>query len=445
MSSVQPPTSNNGAHLRRERLQLAVLCWTLFTGGWNDGSNGPLIPRMQQVYHVDYTIVSLIFIFQCFGSTVGAVGNIALIKRFGFGKLVIFGSCLQLVAYAIQACDLPFPVFLLGSVINGIGGAVKTAQANGYAVGLSTNAELKIGLLQASYGVGALIAPLAATQFAQLSGRKWAFYYLTSLGVILIDTINLTLVFRGRTQEDCLADIGQEFREKEKEGNKGHLRQILSTKAAHMLALFLFVYVGTEVSIGGWIVSFLISRRSGSAATGYVSSGFFGGLTLGRVILIPINKRLGERRVVFIYGVIAIGLELVIWLVHSLIGDAIAVSFVGLVMGPLFPIAITHTTKVFPPWLVTGAVGWATGAATVGAAIMPFVTGVISNRAGITALEPVVIAMLAIMVLSWMLVPGTQIEATEVVVEEAQSKTDSDEKSSVGEQSLPVLSIADVE
>ena len=34
------------------KVQFATLCWTLFLAGWNDGTTGPLLPRIQEVYHV---------------------------------------------------------------------------------------------------------------------------------------------------------------------------------------------------------------------------------------------------------------------------------------------------------------------------------------------------------------------------------------------------------
>ena len=36
----------------RGRIQFAVLCWSLFLLGWNDGTTGPLLPRIQEAYHV---------------------------------------------------------------------------------------------------------------------------------------------------------------------------------------------------------------------------------------------------------------------------------------------------------------------------------------------------------------------------------------------------------
>ena len=40
------------ASRRKAKIQFAVLCWTLFLAGWNDGTTGPLLHRIQTVYHV---------------------------------------------------------------------------------------------------------------------------------------------------------------------------------------------------------------------------------------------------------------------------------------------------------------------------------------------------------------------------------------------------------
>lgn len=36
----------------REYIQFVTLCWFIYLEGWNDGTNGPLLPRMQRVYGV---------------------------------------------------------------------------------------------------------------------------------------------------------------------------------------------------------------------------------------------------------------------------------------------------------------------------------------------------------------------------------------------------------
>lgn len=46
---------------KTEKIQFAALCWCIFLAGWNDGSTGPLLPRIQDVYHVRSHIQHLIF------------------------------------------------------------------------------------------------------------------------------------------------------------------------------------------------------------------------------------------------------------------------------------------------------------------------------------------------------------------------------------------------
>ncbi|KAF7977354.1 hypothetical protein HWV62_4157 [Athelia sp. TMB] len=313
-----------------------------------------------------------------YGFISGAFLNFAVTDRLGFGKVV---------AYALEAAggSVPFPVFVLGYTINGIGMALQDAQANGYVAGLRDNAEAKMGMLHAAYGAGAFCSPLVATQFAQ--AERWSFHYLVSLGIALLNTVILIAVFRLKSQDDCLAQIGQAAQE-QGTSTDSKIRQVLSLKAVHLLAFFILVYVGVEVTIGGWIVTFIRDVRGGGASSGYISAGFFGGLMVGRVALLWVNKMVGERRVLFVYSVLAIGLELIIWLVPSLIGDGVAVSIVGVLLGPIYPIVMNESSRILPRWLLTGSIGWIAGFGQAGSALFPFITGALASKVGIKSLQP---------------------------------------------------------
>jgi fucose permease len=54
----------------------------------------------------------------------------------------------------------------------------------------------------------------------------------------------------------------------------------------------------------------------------------------------------------------------------------------------MYPIAMTHASRVLPPWLVTSAIGWISGIGVSGAAIMPFVAGAIADQTGFLSLIP---------------------------------------------------------
>ncbi|KIJ59386.1 hypothetical protein HYDPIDRAFT_100851 [Hydnomerulius pinastri MD-312] len=409
-------TQTKGQRLRA-RIQFATLCWTMYLAGWNDGTTGPLLPRIQKVYNVNFTIVSLIFVFACIGFLTGAFSNLVLNHRYGFGKVTKFTLIhLQVIGYCIEAAAPPFPAFVLGYAINGIGMALQDAQANGFVASIRDNAEAKMGLLHAAYGgctlpasyskptsgAGALSSPLVATQFAQLP--HWSFHYLCSLGVAVLNTILLIVVFGLKKQDDCLAQIGQPAGE-EGTSEKSQFKQIFGLKDVHLLAFFILVYVGVEVTMGGWIVTYIIDVRRGGPSSGYISSGFFGGLMFGRVALLWVNQKVGERRVLFMYAVLAIGLEFVVWFVPSLVGGAVSVSVIGFLLGPMYPIAMNHAGRVLPRWLLTGSIGWIAGFGQAGSALLPFMTGAIASKAGISALQPLLVAMMAFMTFLWALVP----------------------------------------
>ena len=132
---------------------------------------------------------------------------------------------------------------------------------------------------------------------------------------------------------------------------------------------------------------------------------FLSGLTIGRVALLRVNEtvrrqlhpltrphtastQIGERYVIFLYSLLAIGLEIVVWLVPSLVGGAVAVSFVGVVLGPIYPIVMNHSGRILPPWLLTGCIGWIAGFGQAGSALWPFLTGVLAQKEGIKSLQP---------------------------------------------------------
>jgi fucose permease len=57
----------------------------MFLVGWSDGSQGPLLPLLQEYYKVDYVIVSLIWIAITIGVIIAAVSNVYLADWIGFG------------------------------------------------------------------------------------------------------------------------------------------------------------------------------------------------------------------------------------------------------------------------------------------------------------------------------------------------------------------------
>jgi fucose permease len=66
----------------------------------------------------------------------------------------------------------------------------------------------------------------------------------------------------------------------------------------------------------------------------------------------------------------------------------VAVSLIGVFLGPMYPIVMNHVGRVIPRWLLPGSIGWIAGFGQTGSAFLPFVTGAIASKTGIRALQP---------------------------------------------------------
>ncbi|KAF8587192.1 MFS general substrate transporter [Ramaria rubella] len=398
--SGDPPVDVRKAR-QRGHVQFSALCFCLFLAGYNDGSTGPLLPTIQRVYHLNFAIVSLLFVCACIGFIAGGLSNVWLTDRFGFGKTIVLGAIAQMIAYAIMAPAPPFPVLVTAYAINGVGIALQDAQANGFVASLADGSAVKMNLLHAVYGFGAMSSPLIATQFAPL--HHWSFHYLTCLGISIANLVSLTAVFKLKTQDAILTRNGQAPAEVST-SQQSTMRQILGNKSVHLLAFFILVYVGIEVTIGGWIVTFIIDKRGGGASSGYISTGFFGGLTAGRLVLHYLTRFIPDRNTIFIYALLAMALEITIWRVPSLIGNAVCVSFIGFFLGPMYPTVMNQASYVIPRWLLTGSIGWIAGFGQAGSALLPFMTGALANKLGIASLQPLIIVAIVVVIILWTIV-----------------------------------------
>ncbi|KIO26092.1 hypothetical protein M407DRAFT_24649 [Tulasnella calospora MUT 4182] len=350
MDPNSPPESN--MPIRDERIYLATLSYNLATAGWNDGTLGPLLPRIQEHYRIGYTVVSMLFVVGCAGFIVGALSNVYLSEKIGFGKTITLAAASQIIAYTMLAVAPPYPVFCLALFFNGWALSLQDAGSNSFVASIPRNEKVNMGILHALYGVGAFISPFIATQFSQQ--KQWSFNYLISAGISIINVALLLYVFRLKRQSHFIPETNHSEQTEQQPTSDNLYKQIFKQKSVHIMAFFILVYVGVEVTIGGWIVTYLVRERGGGSSVGYVSAGFFGGLTLGRLVLLPVNDmKIGHKRVVYVYSILAIALQFTIWFVPNLIGNAVAVSLVGLLLGPFYPIAMNVIAGLVPRRYIT--------------------------------------------------------------------------------------------
>ncbi|KAJ6088189.1 hypothetical protein N7486_009450 [Penicillium sp. IBT 16267x] len=227
--------------------------------------------------------------------------------------------------YVINSVHPPYPVLVVSFIFAGLGNGVEDAAWNAWISNMA-NANEVLGFLHGIYGAGAVISPLIATSMIAKGGLPWYYFYYVML---------------------C--------------------------------ALFLLGYVGVEVALGGWIVTFMIRVRQGGAfASGMTATGFWLGITVGRVILGFVTPRVGENIAISGYIAYSMAFGLVLWLVPQFYASAVAVSLQGFFLGPLFPGAIVMLTKLLPRHLHVTSIGFVAAFGGSGAAILPFAVGVLA-------------------------------------------------------------------
>lgn len=299
------------------------------------------------------------------------------------------------------------------------------------------NANEVLGFLHAFYGLGAAMAPLIATTLVTKAGWKWYEYYYLMVGAAVLEVMLLVGTFwkanaqaynaehpqvasidtsgtntptdsdpAGRQPRQSILAKFNPLRRRGKEKSK--TAEAVGNKVTLLASIFLLIYVGIEVSIGGWIVTFMRNVRDGSPfASGLTSMGFWLGITVGRLVLGFVTARVfrNEKHAVATYLVCTVVLQLLFWLIPSFVVSAVMVGFLGFFLAPLFPAAVVVLTKLLPKRLHVAAVGFAAAFGASGACVLPFAVGAIANAAGVKVLQPIILAALVLCLGVWLLIP----------------------------------------
>ena len=341
---------------------------------------------------------------QAVGYVFAAIFLDILRVKFGRASVLAIGNISLLLGYIPAAVGAPYALVAVALFLVGFGAAVNMALGNIFCGGLQ-NGTLILGLLHGCYGIGGTISPLIATAFVVAAKTAWHWFYLLPLGFSTLTLLSSVWVFRGYEQ-------GSDPVTREGETTKAEstFLAILSTLRMRVVllgAVFIFAYQGAEVSISGWVISFLIDARGGDPAkVGYVSAGFWAGITIGRFALSGPAQRWGERYFVYGFAIVALAFELLVWLVPNVVGNAIAVAIVGLAMGHIYPCAAAVFMRNMTRQDSLRGMVAISASGSLGGAMAPFLTGLLAQEAGTFVLHPIVISLLGVMLACWYGIPG---------------------------------------
>ena len=340
------------------RLTAAYFAAFVFLG-LTTGSLGPTLPSLAAQTKVGLSAISYVFTARSAGYLFGSVVSGKWFDRKSgnpimAAMLFTMSVMMALVPVASRLWLLLITMLVLGAAESGldVGANTLLGWTHGIGVGPFMNA------MHSLFGVGALVAPLIVAQ--TVSFRLPATHSYLLLALLLIP---VSLVFLRLPSPIPTARIVT--------GGSAAARP----QQVFLVGLFFFLYVGAEVGFAGWIYTYATTLRLSDASTAaYLTSLFWGALTLGRMLTIPVVARMSPESVLVIsLAGCLISLALILARPSSLTAVFAGTFCLGVSMAPIFPTTLSLAGRRMR---LTGHVtGWFIVGASAGSMLIPLLIG----------------------------------------------------------------------
>ena len=328
---------------------------------------GPLLPRLESRWQIGDAAAGLLFtaLFLASVATGAIVGPLAL--RFGHLSLVRGGLLLSGLGIALLAIS-PWPQALGAMAMVGCGLGLSIPAAN-----LGVAGSRAVMLVNFAWSTGAVAGPWLLAAFPA------AFLWGLSVAMACASAGHLGTPSR-------IAATGA--------GGK----RVMS-KATALAAIFVFLYVGVESSLDGWLSSYA-SRNPGTRQLwAALPSVFWTGILFGRFLAALSLVRLVPASLLGGCLVAALGGTCLLLGASRPGAILAATALTGLALAPIFPLTVSSYSESTRAEKSAGLIFSAGG---LGGACIPALVGSVSQGTGglrfAMAIPPI---LLAIMLLMW--------------------------------------------
>lgn len=362
----------------RPALLLIGLSFLAFISlGLPDGLLGVAWPSIAASFDLQLGALGLLPLVFSVGYLSTSINTGRLVRHIGIGGL-LFGSSLLVTAGLLAYALAPrFLLVMLGAVLIGAGSGAIDAGLNTYA-SLRFSPRL-INWLHAFYGLGAMAGPLLMTALLS-SGFSWRPGYLAVAGLLAAMSIcfGFTRQIWGADMAGPGADGGRDAEPPQSIG------AALRRPAVWLSMLIFLLYTGVEVSAGQWSYSlFTAGRAMAPELAGLAVGAYWASLTLGRILFGALAARWPADAILrWCMAGAALG-AIVIWLDLGSGPSIAALTLLGAMFAPIFPLLINLTPQRLGSGLAMHAVGLQVAAANLGSALIPAAIGGLVTLSGI--------------------------------------------------------------
>lgn len=373
---------------------------------------GSVLPTLERNQFLpNDSAVGTFLLINAIGAVVAYIVSGPIIDRIGKKFALLFGSALvglsmfgfALVVTKVQAASALVLIFGC-SLVLGLGANAIVAAGHALVADVAANwRNSALNLLDICFGLGLASLPLVVQSMQKRGGLELIFWLLGGLAVVL-----LLLVVTSRFPASTHVESSP----------VGAAASLFRNPSFLLLAIALFMYVGTEVSVGKWVVTFmerdphilasqgldvsqleamtrmspeLLNRFFENDALGYAIAGyalrtltlFAMALLVGRLVS---SVLLGVFRinsfVLMTVGSLLTTISLIIAFTANTSGAVrLGLMAAGFGMGPVFPTSV-GLASVMMPRIAGTAMSLVMGVGFAGLLVIPPAVGYVSSAMG---------------------------------------------------------------
>lgn len=358
--------------------------------GLSLGISGPTLPALAEQTGIRLGQMGYTFLVGSIGYALGTILGGRLLDRvrghpvMGAGQLV--SATLIFFIPIIPWFWLLLSVVFLKGISEGMLNGANTllVWTHGEKAGPYMNA------LHFFFGLGAFVSPMLIAKLINIPfGYRWAYWGIGLFGLLM----GLRMLFLPGSPRPAHRRTDE----------NGVPRQVFYP-LVFAAALYLFFYVGAEITYGGWIYTYATTLNIFSVAgAAYLTSGFWFSFTFGRLISIPVATRFSPRQVIPVamggcISILAIAMVLpasptLLWVLTTVLGFC---------MAPLWPMGFTlagqsiKLTARLSSIILLGE--------CMGGMFLPWLVGQVVDRSGAQAMTSLVLGSMTLNLLAFILV-----------------------------------------
>jgi MFS transporter, FHS family, Na+ dependent glucose transporter 1 len=285
---------------------------------------GPMLPYLANQVGVTFAQISFLFTSSSLGYLLGSAGGGRLFDRFKGHQLMLIAILTMALTISLIPVSPYFVLLLAVMFIFGISQGIVDVGGN---VNLLWVFQGRVGpymnALHFCFGVGAFLSPIILHNVMRWSGGQitwpfWTLALLTLPGILGLWSLS--------------SPKNPEKEEIEQNPNSINVRLVV------LMVVLFFIYVGVEGGFGGWIFTYATETQIASeTGASYMNSIFWGALTLGRLLSVPLARKIAPSRLLvgnFVLAILFLGLILLfplqpvmVWVVSAGFGLALSSVF----------------------------------------------------------------------------------------------------------------------